>query len=67
LQVIPQINPLIPLEIPVPDALIALAATVLIRIVVNIKGKNAKKYRKDVEYGSARWGNKSDVKLFCVF
>ena len=26
-----------------------------------LKGKNAKKYRKDVEYGSARWGTKADI------
>ena len=27
-----------------------------LRLAVYIKGKNAKKYRKNVEYGSARWG-----------
>ena len=35
-----------------------------IRLAVYIKGKNAKKYRKNVEYGSARWGNAEDVKPF---
>lgn len=35
-----------------------------IRLAVYIKGKNAKKYRKNVEYGSARWGNSEDVKPF---
>jgi hypothetical protein len=42
--------------IPVPDVVIAIIATAIIRLVVYFKGKNAKKYRKDVEYGSARWG-----------
>ena len=35
-----------------------------IRLAVYIKGKNAKKYRKNMEYGSARWGNSEDVKPF---
>jgi hypothetical protein len=53
--VIPQL-PLdaLPFDIPVPDFVIALAAAALIRVVVYFKGKNAKKYRKDIEYGSAR-------------
>ena len=42
-------------DIPVPDVILALIAAVTIRIVVYFKGKNAKKYRKDMEYGSARW------------
>jgi hypothetical protein len=55
--VIPQL-PLdaLPFEIPVPDVVIAIIAAAIIRVVVYFKGKNAKKYRKDVEYGSARWG-----------
>ena len=54
LQVIGQLPFEIPL--PVPDIVIALVASILIRIVVYFRGKNAKKYRKNIEYGSARWG-----------
>ena len=39
------------------DLLIGIAGAVLIRLIVYVKGKNAKKYRKGIEYGSARWGN----------
>ncbi len=38
------------------DLLVGVAAAAIIRLAVYIKGKNAKKYRKNVEYGSARWG-----------
>ena len=37
------------------DLLIGLAGAVCIRLAVYVKGKNAKKYRKGMEYGSARW------------
>ena len=37
---------------------------IIIRIVVYIKGKNAKKYRHGREYGSARWGKAEDMKPF---
>ena len=37
------------------DWLIGLIGAAVVRLVVYVKGKNAKKYRKDVEYGSARW------------
>ncbi len=33
----------------------ALSGAVVIRLAVYVKGKNAKKYRKGMEYGSARW------------
>jgi type IV secretion system protein VirD4 len=63
--VIPQL-PLdaLPFDIPVPDAVIALLVTAIIRLVVYFKGKNAKKWRKDVEYGSARWGTEKDIKPY---
>ena len=38
------------------DLLIGIVGAVLIRLIVYVKGKNAKKYRKGIEYGSARWG-----------
>lgn len=47
-----------------PDLLIGLVGAAVIRLAVYIKGKNAKKYRKDVEYGSARWGTPEDIKPF---
>lgn len=43
------------------DYLIGLAGMALMRLVVYVKGKNAKKFRKDVEYGSARWGTREDI------
>ncbi|MBZ4667295.1 MAG: type secretory system conjugative transfer family protein [Defluviitaleaceae bacterium] len=46
------------------DLLIGILIAVIIRLVVYIKGKNAKKYRKGVEYGSARWGNAVDIRPF---
>lgn len=35
-----------------------------IYLVVYSKGKNAKKYRKGEDYGSARWGNSKDIKPY---
>ena len=37
------------------DLLIGIAGAAIIRLAVYVKGKNAKKYRKGMEYGSARW------------
>ena len=45
------------------DLLIGIAGAVIIRLVVYMKGKNAKKYRKGMEYGSARWGGAEDIPL----
>ena len=38
------------------DLCVGVAAALLIRLIVYVKGKNAKKFRKNLEYGSARWG-----------
>ncbi len=46
------------------DLLVGVAAAVVIRLVVYFKGKNAKKYRKNIEYGSARWGTREDIAPF---
>lgn len=46
------------------DLLVGVAAAVIIRLVVYFKGKNAKKYRKNMEYGSARWGTREDIAPF---
>ena len=37
------------------DLLAGVLGAALIRLIVYVKGKNAKKYRKGMEYGSARW------------
>ena len=37
------------------DLALGIAGAVIIRLAVYMKGKNAKKYRKGMEYGSARW------------
>ncbi|MEY8234809.1 type IV secretory system conjugative DNA transfer family protein [bacterium C-53] len=46
------------------DLLIGIAGAVVIRLAVYVKGKNAKKYRKGIEYGSARWGTAEDIKPY---
>ncbi len=46
------------------DLLIGAAGAVIVKVIVWIKGKNAKKYRKGVEYGSARWGTAEDIKPY---
>ena len=46
------------------DWLIGLCGAAIMRLAVYLKGKDAKKYRKNVEYGSARWGSKTDITPF---
>ena len=46
------------------DLFIGIIAAALIRLAVYVKGKNTKKYRKGTEYGSARFGNKKDIKPY---
>ena len=46
------------------DMLIGIMLAAAIRLAVYLKGKNAKKYRKGIEYGSARWGNPKDIAPF---
>ena len=43
------------------DLLIGIAGAVILRLAVYMKGKNAKKYRHGMEYGSARWGTAADI------
>lgn len=43
------------------DLLIGVAGAAALRLMVYCKGKNTKKYRKGVEYGSARWGGPKDI------
>ncbi|MBO5567847.1 MAG: hypothetical protein J6A79_02715 [Clostridia bacterium] len=46
------------------DLLIGILFGCLLKAAVTIKGKNAKKFRKNHEYGSARWGNREDIAPF---
>ena len=43
------------------DLLLGVAGAALVRLAVFLKAKNAKKYRRGVEYGSARWGRPEDI------
>ena len=43
------------------DLAVGVAGTVALRLMVYCKSKNAKKYRRGVEYGSARWGGPKDI------
>ena len=43
------------------DLLIGITGAVVLRMAVYLKGKNAKKYRHGIEYGSARWGTAADI------
>ena len=40
---------------------VGVVGAVAVRLIVYSKGKNAKKYRKGEEYGSARWGTAKDI------
>ena len=52
----PELNPF--------DWLIGIVGAVAIRLLIYFKSKNAQKYRRDAEYGSARWGTEKDIKPF---
>ena len=46
------------------DLAVGISAALILRIAVYLKGKNAKKYRHNTEYGSARWGKPDDIAPF---
>lgn len=46
------------------DLAVGIIGAVMVKAMVYMKGKNAKKYRQGVEYGSARWGNEKDIAPF---
>lgn len=46
------------------DLLAGALGAALLRLAVYVKGKNAKKYRKGMEYGSARWGSADDIRPY---
>ena len=43
------------------DLLAGIAGAIIVRLAVYAKSKNTKKYRKGIEYGSARWGTAADI------
>ena len=46
------------------DILVGIAGALILKGVVYMRGKNAKKFRQGVEYGSARWGTAEDIKPY---
>jgi type IV secretion system protein VirD4 len=46
------------------DLIVGIAGAALIFLALQVKRQNAKKYRKGIEYGSARWGTAQDIKPF---
>lgn len=46
------------------DLCIGIVGAVIIRLAVYVKSRNAKKYRKGMEYGSARFGTAADIKPY---
>ena len=46
------------------DWLVGIVGAVAFRLLIHFKSKNAKKFRRGEEYGSARWGTEKDIKPF---
>ena len=46
------------------DWMVGIVGAAASRLLIYFKSKNAKKFRRDAEYGSARWGNEKDIKPF---
>ena len=46
------------------DLCVGIILALLLRLAVYLKGRNAKKFRKNLEYGSARWGTAEDIKPY---
>lgn len=46
------------------DWLVGIVGAIVFRLLIYFKSKNAKKFRRDAEYGSARWGTEKDIKPF---
>jgi len=46
------------------DWLVGIVGAVVFRLFIHMKSKNAKKFRRDAEYGSARWGGPKDIQPF---
>lgn len=52
------------LSLKIIDLVVGVSGSASIYLLIYIKGKNAKKYRKGTEYGSARWGTPKDIKPY---
>ena len=48
----------------IADLIVGIACAAALRLAVYLKGKNARKYRHNEEYGSARWGMHTDIEPF---
>lgn len=48
----------------IKDSLVGLVLASLVKLIVYTKGKNKKKFRQGMEYGSARWGNRKDIEPY---
>ena len=48
------------------ELLVGITGAVAVKLMVYMKGKNAKKFRQGVEYGSARWGTAKDIAPFII-
>ena len=46
------------------DVVVGIVGAVAVRLIIYFRGKNAKKYRQGMEYGSARWGTAQDIKPY---
>jgi type IV secretion system protein VirD4 len=46
------------------DLLVGICIAAVMRLAVYVKSKNAKKFRKNMEYGTARWGTQEDIKPY---
>ena len=49
------------------ELLVGITGAVAVKLLVYMKGKNAKKFRQGVEYGSARWGTAKDIRPLELF
>jgi len=48
----------------ITDLVVGIIGSLSVYLLIYMKGKNAKKYRKGIEYGSARWGTPKDIKPY---
>ena len=46
------------------DVVVGVLFALIVKLIVYNKGKNARKFRHGIEYGSARWGNEKDIEPF---
>ena len=46
------------------DLCVGICIAAIMRLVVYVKSKNARKFRKNMEYGTARWGTQEDIKPY---